>query len=177
MLRSVCGAIEDLSELAIPILKKERLESNPPGFETTPATAAQATSSASASGKPSAAPDVGGGDKVEQEEKREPERPPGDFGVRAKEEHTEEKDPVELVKAESKSIEGDEVEEPKKKKKRKRKHKSGPSTKKEKRKKKEREAAAVEEPGAGSTASKLRDPEATTEEKDHPIDQVRLFFV
>ena len=152
----------------MPLLKKERLESNPPGFDKPEAEGATSAPSGSGVGKPAAAPEALAEEKADKEDKAEPDRPPGDFGVRAKEEHTEEKDPVELVKAEIKSIEGEEGEAPKKKK-RKRKHKSGPSTKKEKRKKKEREATAVEEPGAGSTVSKLRDPEATTEEKDQLV--------
>ena len=40
LLRTACGAIEDLTELAIPLLKKERAEANPAGFYTSPARSA-----------------------------------------------------------------------------------------------------------------------------------------
>lgn len=80
ILRSACGAIEDLSELAVPILKKEKAESNPPGLEGegTPGSGASGSAPAAAS---------------------EPvlEAPPGNFKERTKEEHTEEKEPVATV--------------------------------------------------------------------------------
>ncbi|CAK9102556.1 D-xylose-proton symporter-like 2 [Durusdinium trenchii] len=147
ILRSACGAIEDLSELAIPVLKKEKAESNPPGFESegSPGTGATEAAPASAS---------------------EPvlEAPPGNF---TKEEHTEEKEPVETVQAiplSEKEARGEETET--KKKKRKRKHRSGPSTKKEKRKKKKVQAEEEEQAGARSTAAPVEDLTTTQEEKD-----------
>ena len=108
--------------------------------------------------------------KVDEGEKSEPDKPPGDFGVRAKEEHTEEKDPVELVKAESQDVEVEGTEGVKKKKRRK-KHVSGTSTKREKKRTRRPEKPAEEEAGAGSTGATLQDPTATTEEKDQLVDR------
>eukprot|EP00913_Durusdinium_trenchii_P012472 g11708.t1 len=92
------------------------------------------------------------------------EAPPGNF---TKEEHTEEKEPVETVQAiplSEKEARGEETET--KKKKRKRKHRSGPSTKKEKRKKKKVQAEEEEQAGARSTAAPVEDLTTTQEEKD-----------
>ena len=154
ILRSACGAIEDLSELAVPILKKEKAESNPPGFEGegTPGTGASGSAPAAAS---------------------EPvlEAPPGNFKERTKEEHTEEKEPVETVQAiplSEKEAEGEVTET---KKKRKRKHKSGPSTKKEKRKRKKAQAEDEAEAGAGSTGGVVEDLTTTKEEKDEQVQE------
>lgn len=157
-----------MSELAIPILKKEKLESNPPGFDNSEQGGSSSAPSGSGCGKPSEAPVAPVEQKVDEGEKSEPDKPPGDFGVRAKEEHTEEKDPVELVKAESQDVEIEGVEGVKKKKRRK-KHVSGTSTKREKKRTRRREKPAEEERGAGSTGATLQDPTATTEEKDQLV--------
>ena len=165
LLRTACGAIEDLSEIAIPLLKKERAEANPKGFDTSPAP--------SGIGSSGSAPSVV---SKPQEESKEavgeaiPEAPPGDFGVKAKEEHTEEKEPVHTVSKSPPAREGTAEASGEKKKKRKRKHTSGTGPKKEKskrRKKAEKEEKTTD--GAGSTGLNLDTIATTKEEKDQLV--------
>ena len=68
-MRSACGAIEDLSEIAIPLLKRERVESNPPGLERPEKEGERSAPSSSGPGTP----------KDDKESKPEPDRPPGDL--------------------------------------------------------------------------------------------------
>ena len=157
ILRTAVGELQDLAELAAPILKAERLAADPPGSagsEAAPEVKAKAEKEPPPSPTTSA-----------------PEVPPGNFDVKPKEEHVEEKEPVELVREGEKESEAAEVkkeEQPKKLKKRK--HKSGPSRKKEKAKREKRERRGEKETGAGSTAVDLSDPATSTEVKDRAVE-------
>ena len=156
ILRTAVGDLQDLAELAAPVLEAESRAANP-----LPQTG---------SGE---APDVRA--KVEVEHPPSPstsapEIPPGDFDVKPKEEHVEEKEPVELVretKEKKQETERDKEEKPKKLKKRK--HKSGPSRKKEKARREKKESRSSKAAGAGSTGVDLSDPATSTEVKDQVV--------